>query len=374
MNEQLRLRKMVDGRGRADQVAIWDGADTLTGTEDLTVDERGRLRNLKKPVVTEAPQDGKTYGRRNAEWKEVRGGGSVFVGGGSGTGDGDGGGDGTQGPPGPQGPQGPTGPEGPQGPEGPPGADGIDGTDGTDGATGATGPQGPAGNTGATGATGATGPQGDPGPTGATGATGPAGADGADGADFPDAPNDGLQYARQSLGWSEVVHQSYGSVLNYMFNATTAAPPAAGGIRFNNTTQTAVTTIWLNYVTNDVNAINLKNYFLQRVKIGDTLYAQDKDAPTKWQLYEITGAFTDNSTYATIPVTWRAGASAITAARVIISREGASVNSPIGEAPNDGVHYSRRNLDWAPSWVKLTQAAYDALSPPDANTLYIVVG
>jgi len=64
----------------------------------------------------------------------------------------------------------------------------------------------------------------------------------------------------------------------------------------------------------------------------------------------------------------------LTAARVIISREGASVNSPIGEAPNDGVHYSRRNLDWSPSWVQLTQAAYNALSPPDANTLYIIVG
>jgi hypothetical protein len=25
-------------------------------------------------------------------------------------------------------------------------------------------------------------------------------------------------------------------------------------------------------------------------------------------------------------------------------------------------------------WVQLTQAAYDALSPPDANTLYVVVG
>jgi hypothetical protein len=76
----------------------------------------------------------------------------------------------------------------------------------------------------------------------------------------------------------------------------------------------------------------------------------------------------------TLPVTWQAGGTALTAARVIISRETAGVNSPVGEAPNDGVHYSRRNEDWAPSWVKLTQAEYNALSPPDANTLYVVVG
>jgi hypothetical protein len=28
----------------------------------------------------------------------------------------------------------------------------------------------------------------------------------------------------------------------------------------------------------------------------------------------------------------------------------------------------------ATGWVQLTQAAYDALSPPDPNTLYVVVG
>ena len=72
MNEQLRFRKAIDGKGRADQVAVWDGSDTLTGSEDLTIDARGRLRNLGKPVTTEAPQDGKLYGRRDAGWAEVK--------------------------------------------------------------------------------------------------------------------------------------------------------------------------------------------------------------------------------------------------------------------------------------------------------------
>lgn len=342
MNQQFRnirnLGKMVEGKGRADQVAVFTGSDSIAGSEDLIL-KNGRLLNQKKPLVAEAPQDGKLYGRRNAGWQEVKPG-DVIGGGGADTGTGDGTGDGTQGPPGPAGPMGPTGPTGPQGPAG------ADST-----VPGPTGPEGPMGPTG---------------PQGATGLPG------TDGADFPDAPNDGLQYVRQNLAWAEVVYQSYGGVQNYMFNATTTPPPAAGGIRFNNTTQTAVTAIYLNYVTNDVNAINLKNYFLQRVHVGDTFYIQDKDAPTKWQLYELTAAFTDNSTYATLPVIWRAGASALTAARVIVSREGASVSSPIGEAPDDGVVYARRNKGWVRAWVQLTKSQYNALSPPDPNVLYII--
>ena len=149
MNEQLRLRKMIDGRGRADQVAVWNDTGTLGGSEDLTLDDKGRLRNLRKPVVTEAPQDGQAYARRNAGWEPVKGGATTTGGGGGGE-DGEGG-DGTQGPPGPQGPRGPQGPPGPEGPEGPEGlqgpagADGMPGLIGPQGPPGATGPQGPAG-------------------------------------------------------------------------------------------------------------------------------------------------------------------------------------------------------------------------------------
>jgi hypothetical protein len=464
MNEQFRIgRKTIDGKGRADQVAVWSGPDTIDGSEDLTLDSRGRLRNLGKPLVAEAPQDGKIYGRKNAGWSEVKVGGVVIVPGG-GTG-GEGGGDGT----GPQGPPGPVGPQGPRGPEGPEGPEGIQGPPGADSTV--VGPQGPQGIQGNSGPTGPQGPEGEPGqsfttfeymfssttfqpPTGSEvrfnnsvatlvtalyvmnvsaigrdnsnaftlvdagnrffvqdkddatkwvsfDATGP-GIAHSNYYEFPctwrasgpsalaqqrvlfniavtvakvsEAPNDGLQYARQSLGWSEVTHQSYGGVQNYMFNTSVLPPPAAGGVRFNHATQTLATAIFLNYITNDTNAINLKTYFLERVKVGDTFYLQDKDAPTKWQLYQLIAAFTDNSTYVTLPVAWRAGGSALTAARVIISREGASVNSPVGEAPNDGVAYARKSLDWAPVFVQMTQAAYTALAVKDPNTLYVVIG
>lgn len=142
MNEQV-WRKALAGKGRADQVAVWDDSSTLVGSEELRTDEQGRLRVKNKPVVTEAPQDGKVYGRRNAGWQEVIGGG--VIGGGGGTGDGEG----IPGPPGPQGPAGPAGadgadgaqgPVGPEGPQGPPGADSM-----------VPGPQGPQGNSGPTG-------------------------------------------------------------------------------------------------------------------------------------------------------------------------------------------------------------------------------
>jgi hypothetical protein len=44
------------------------------------------------------------------------------------------------------------------------------------------------------------------------------------------------------------------------------------------------------------------------------------------------------------------------------------------DAPTDGKVYGRKGTAWAPSWVQMTQAAYDALTPKDANTLYVIVG
>lgn len=161
-----------------------------------------------------------------------------------------------------------------------------------------------------------------------------------------DAPADGRQYGRANNDWTEVIAQSYGNYFNYMFNATVGAPPAAGTIRLNNATQTAATQIFFNYTTNDSIAVNIKTYFTNRVKVGDTIYMQDKDDPAKWQMYQVNAAFTDNTTYATIPVTWLAGGSALTAARIIVSREGASTASPIGEAPNDGKSYVRKSAAW----------------------------
>jgi hypothetical protein len=178
-----------------------------------------------------------------------------------------------------------------------------------------------------------------------------------------EAPNDGLQYVRKDLAWAELTSTSNGSVLNYMFNTTTSAPPAAGTIRLNNATQTAATVLWLNYTTNDTIAINLKTYFLARVKVGDTIYLQDKDVPTKWQLYQVSAAWTDNGTYAALPVVWLAGGSALTAARIIVSRQGATVNSPVGEAPIDTKFYGREDG----AWVRTAKVIVSPTAPPSPD-------
>ena len=46
----------------------------------------------------------------------------------------------------------------------------------------------------------------------------------------------------------------------------------------------------------------------------------------------------------------------------------------IADAPSDGTAYQRKDGDWvaAPVLVSLTQAEYDALSPPDADTYYFI--
>jgi len=133
------------------------------------------------------------------------------------------------GPVGPQGPAGPTGSTGPAGPTGPQGAastvpgpkgdkgdtgaQGVPGEQGEQGNVGAQGDVGPIGPLGPQGPTGPIGPQGAKGDTGEQGATGtmgpqgPVGGMGPTGPQGPgiaEAPNDGQQYARQSLAWTVV--------------------------------------------------------------------------------------------------------------------------------------------------------------------------
>jgi hypothetical protein len=144
MNDQSGFRKAMTGQGVDGEVAVFNGSQTLVGSDDLRVDAKGRLLVKSRQVVTEAPQDGRLYGRRNAGWSEVQA--VSVIGGGGGSGTGEGGGE--------QGPQGEPGPMGPPGPQGEPGIDGVDGVDG------APGPQGPQGEQGETGPRG---PQGDSG-------------------------------------------------------------------------------------------------------------------------------------------------------------------------------------------------------------------
>jgi hypothetical protein len=119
--------RSVNGKGDADQIAIWSNGQRLTGSEDLIWDDvAGKLVARGKPLVPDVPRDGRVYARQDRSWVALERGGS----GGSSSSD-DGSGEGIPGPPGPQGEPGSPGPAGPAGEPGPAGPpDGADGADG----------------------------------------------------------------------------------------------------------------------------------------------------------------------------------------------------------------------------------------------------
>jgi len=233
------------------------------------------------------------------------------------------------GPPGPKGDPGEQGPRGPKGDKGDPGeveeapkdhkpyarqdgdwvevpvgggggsSTGGDG-EGIPGPPGPEGPQGPQGDTGLTGSMGPAGPQGEQGIQGE-----------------PGEPITG------------------GALQAYVYGASTTAPPMTGRFRLNNTDQTLATVMWLHFTNND--GINIENYVMDRLAAGDTLYIQDRNDATQWQLYEVTGAVTDSGDYATIPIAWRTGGSAlVTNEQVVIQREATGI--ALGTAAYINIH------------------------------------
>ena len=178
--------------------------------------------------IKDAPNDGTLYGRQSAQWNPI----PVI-----------------SGPPGPQGvpgiagPQGPQGTPGSQGPKGDKGDKGDQGDQGIPGVSNVPGPQGPKGDKGDKGDTGAAstvpGPQGVQGPQGVPGPIGPVGPKGDQGIQGPqgpsgttggiaEAPNDGVQYARQSLAWTPVAPPAGGGKTEVFEFANLAAFPATG--------------------------------------------------------------------------------------------------------------------------------------------------
>lgn len=74
-------------------------------------------------------------------------------------------------------------------------------------------------------------------------------------------------------------------------------------------------------------------------------------------------------------ITYDNAASGLSAADVQAAiDELAQDSGGIPDAPSDGNIYGRKDGEWEIIWVEITQAAYDALDPPDPNTLYVIVG
>lgn len=189
---------------------------------------------------------------------------------------------GSTGPTGPTGltGTGQTGATGVTGSAGPTGPTGVTGSAGADaGFTGTAGPTGPTGPTGLTGSAGVTGTAGSTGPTGPTGASGPTGPSG------PQGEKAGLRHNFDT--------------------ATGSADPGTGIVRYNSSTLTAVTRIYLD--DQDVHG-NYLGLFYQSLLANPgylTIKSNSNTDPTV-NVFRVTGETTGTG-FQNIDVTYEAG-------------------------------------------------------------------
>jgi hypothetical protein len=99
-----------------------------------------------------------------------------------------------------------------------------------------------------------------------------------------------------------------GALFGFDFDTTTTAGPTATRLRLNNATPASATIVYVTYTTKD--GADLKTRLLAGTA-GDRLYIQERANSANWRLYELTGAPTDNSTYATCNVVHRGGAGSL---------------------------------------------------------------
>ena len=215
---------------------------------------------------------------------------------------------GAQGSSGLDGVTGPTGPQGEVGPTGAQGPMGLQGSDGPQGAAGPTGPTGPAGVDGYVGSDGSTGPTGPTGPTGADSTVpGPTGPTGATGADSTVPGPTGPTGPKGDFG---------GIFLDYLFSTdTTATPPGAGYVEFNNSDLSLATEMYINYV--DDNGDSAYGY-LQTIDdststIKGHFTVSDESSPPTFDpiMFAIVGSHTHDpvNQYFTVPIAHLSGPS-----------------------------------------------------------------
>jgi hypothetical protein len=199
------------------------------------------------------------------------------------------------------------------GSQGTQGVIGYTGSQGTTGATGFTGSQGVIGYTGSQGTAGSTGFTGSQGSIGYTGSQGTTGFTGSQG-------TTGFTGSQGTTGFTGSQGDKGG--LRYNFSTTTTAGTTANGdLRYNNATIASVTNLYINY--NDVNAIALNAFIAQwsastNGNRGQLLIKDNSNSVSRVNVFNITGAVTDNSTYYTIPVSFVSGTLPTSAENLVI--------------------------------------------------------
>jgi len=108
----------------------------------------------------------------------------------------------------------------------------------------------------------------------------------------------------------------FGSFLIYSYNATTTEPPSGNQIRFNSTTMTAVTKVWIRNSTVDGNDA----YFaLRKIPFGGTILIQDRDNHLNAALFRIVNPLVDKVDYVELPVIYNQHTGTLSSAQTLVA-------------------------------------------------------
>lgn len=99
-----------------------------------------------------------------------------------------------------------------------------------------------------------------------------------------------------------------GPMFGFLFDTTTTTGTSTNGLRLNNATPASATIVYVNYTSRS--GVEIKTRLLAGTA-GDRLYIQDRGNSGVYRVYELTGAPTDVTTYASIPVVHRTGAGSL---------------------------------------------------------------
>ena len=105
-----------------------------------------------------------------------------------------------------------------------------------------------------------------------------------------------------------MVASGAGALFGFDFDTSTAAAPATTRLRLNNATPASATIVYISTTSKDGADLRTR---LAAGTAGDRLFIQERANSANWRSYELTGAPTDNTTYATCNVVHRGGAGSL---------------------------------------------------------------
>jgi hypothetical protein len=182
-----------------------------------------------------------------------------------------------------------------------------------------------------------------------------------------------------------------GNVFPFTYNTSTAESITGNQMRGNNATFANSTRLWVSETTVDGLDVAVG---LGRIKAGFQVYVQDYSSSTRWALFNVTADSLDKGTYWELTVTPHSSLGTIPGGKVALQSLSVAQSSTLfstttaapGLTPGANgatTNFLRGDRTWAPAVANVqgvagiwtgTQAAYDAITPKVATTLYFISG